>query len=276
MVTMMNFNEKLENIWERQNSLLCVGLDPDRDKIPNHLTSCEFPVYEFNKGIIDATHDLVCAYKPQIAYYSAYGYENQLEMTIDHIRIKYPDIPVILDAKRNDIGSTADMYAKEAFERYQADAVTVNPYMGSDTLMPFLKHKNKGIIVLCRTSNPGSGTFQELSVGKGKLYEAVAEKAVSEWNMNHNVLLVAGATNPDELSRIRKITGNMTILMPGLGAQGGDAEKAVSAGLNKQGKGLIINSSRGIIYAGSGQNYAKHARDAARDMRDEINRYRNT
>lgn len=270
----MKFTEKLEQVWKKQNSLLCVGLDPDIDKIPRHLCHQKYPVYEFNKGIIDVTRDLVCAYKPQIAYYAAFGIENQLEMTLEYIREKAPDIPIILDAKRNDIGSTAEMYAREAFDRYRADAVTVNPYMGTDTLLPFLERKDKGVIVLCRTSNKGSSTFQDLYVGKKKLYEVVAEKAVTEWNTHNNVLLVAGATNPEELKRIREITGDMTILMPGLGAQGGDAELAINAGLSSHGTGLIINSSRGIIYAGSGEQYTNEVRLAALKMRDEINRYR--
>ena len=190
------FIEKLRSAWVTNNSLLCVGLDPDLKKFPQVVRNSPHPIFEFNRKIIDATSDLVCAFKPQIAYYSAQQAEDQLLMTIDYIRNKYPNLPIILDAKRNDIGSTAEMYATEAFDRYGADAVTVSPYLGKDSLEPFLKRKDKGVIVLCRTSNPGAGDLQDLICDGKKLYEVVAQKCASEWNQNKNILLVVGATYP--------------------------------------------------------------------------------
>ena len=270
----MNFINAIKSAWENKDTLLCVGLDTDFNRVPLSIREEENPLFEFNRKIVDSTHDLVCAYKPQIAYYSASGSENELEMTIEYIHKNYPEIPVILDMKRGDIGSTAEKYAIEAFNRYNADAVTLNPYMGGDTLTPFLKHEDKGIIVICRTSNPGAGDIQDLESNGKKIYLIIAEKASREWNFNGNVLLVVGATYPGELSEIRSITGNMPFLVPGIGAQGGDVEKAVKNGMNSKGTGMIINSSRGIIYAGAGDNFAEAARDAAVKLRDEINRYR--
>lgn len=259
----------LDGLWQRHQSLLCVGLDPDLQKIPSALKSCEFPVFEFNKALIDATCDLVCAYKPQIAYYAGQGCENQLRMTMDYLRREYPHIPVILDSKRGDIGDTAEMYAREAFEHYKADAVTANPYMGGETLQPFLKNKDKGVFVLCRTSNPGAGEFQNLELQNPagrKLYEVVAEKAASEWNANGNVGLVVGATNPDELKRVRGLVGNMPLLVPGVGAQGGDLRKILAVGRTSAGTGLVINVSRSVIYASHGHDFA----DAARKVAEEL------
>jgi orotidine-5'-phosphate decarboxylase len=270
----MNFMETIEASWERKNSLLCVGLDTDLEKIPSHLLKRDKPLFEFNKDIIDATADLVCAYKPQIAFYAASGSEKALEMTIEYIHDRYPDIPVILDAKRGDIGSTAKMYAKEVFERYKADAVTVNPYMGFDTMTPFLEREEKGVIILCRTSNPGAKEIQDLEIQGKTLYQIIAGMAVDRWNYNGNVLLVVGATYPGELNEIRSIAVEIPFLVPGIGAQGGDVESAVSNGKNAKGTGMIINSSRGIIYAGDGEDFAKAARNAATQLRDEINRYR--
>jgi len=270
----MNFIKAIESSWEDNNSLLCVGLDPDLNKIPAHIRKMDEPIFEFNRAIIDATGDLVCAYKPQIAYYSPSRAEQQLEKTIEYIHMNHPGIPVILDAKRGDIGSTADMYAKEAFERYQADAVTVNPYMGGDTLEPFLKYKDKGVAILCRTSNPGARDIQDLTSGGEKIYRIIAAKASTAWNYNGNVILVVGATYPDELMEVRAIVGDMPLLVPGIGAQGGDVEKAVKNGVDSKGAGMIINSSRGIIYAGAGKDFAEAARVAAVDLRDEINKHR--
>jgi orotidine-5'-phosphate decarboxylase len=270
----MNFVEAVRSAWKKNNSLVCVGLDPDINKLPFHIRNMDNPIFEFNKAVIDATGDLVCAYKPQIAYYSAVGAEDQLKKTIEHIHRSYPDIPVILDAKRGDIGSTADMYAKEAFERYQADAVTVNPYMGGDTLDPFLKYRDKGVIILCRTSNPGARDIQDLVCGEEKIYRIIAAKALRDWNYNDNVALVVGATYPDELKEVREIIGEIPLLVPGIGAQGGDVEKAVKKGQDSFGAGMIINSSRGIIYAGSGADFAEAARAATVELRDEINNFR--
>jgi len=270
----MNFINTVRSAWGHKNTLLCVGLDPDPDKIPRHIRKMGEPLLEFNKAIIDSTCDLVCAYKPQIAFYSASKAENQLEATIDYIHTRYPDTPVILDAKRGDIASTASMYAREAFERYHADAVTVNPYMGGDTLDPFLKHKDKGIIILCRTSNPGAVDIQDLETNGKKIYRIIAYKASEEWNYNGNVLLVAGATYPLELKEIRSIVGDMPFLVPGIGAQGGDIEKTVRNGIDHNGAGMIINSSRSIIYASPEGDFAAAARNAAMNLRNEINLYR--
>jgi orotidine-5'-phosphate decarboxylase len=270
----MTFISAIEAQWKRENSLLCVGLDSDLYKIPAHLRKEDTPLFKFNKAIIDSTADLVCAFKLQIAYYSASGSEAELEMTIEHIHENYPEIPVILDAKRGDIGATAEMYAREAFERYKADAVTVNPYMGSDTLEPFLEHREKGIIVLCRTSNPGAKDIQDLNMDGKRLYQIIASMAVDKWNFNNNVLLVVGATYPKELKEIRSIVGDMPFLVPGIGAQGGDVQKTVTNGMDSKGTGMIINSSRGIIYASDGSDFAEAARSAAKRLRDEINQHR--
>jgi len=270
----MNFISAIEAAWEKKNTLLCVGLDPDLNKIPPHIRKMDTPVFEFNKAIIDSTSDLVCAYKPQIAYYSASGSEGELEMTIEYIHRNYPAIPVILDSKRGDIGSTANMYAMEAFDRYHADAVTLNPYMGGDTLEPFLNREEKGIIILCRTSNPGAKEIQDLESNGKKIYRIIAEKASKQWNYNGNILLVVGATYPRELSEIRAIAPDIHFLIPGIGVQGGDVEKAVRNGRNLNGTGMIINSSRAIIYASSGEDFAHAARTAAMWLRDEINLYR--
>ena len=270
----MNFIDTIEASWEKKNSLLCVGLDSDLEKIPSYLLKRDKPLFEFNKDIVDATADLVCAYKPQIAFYAASRSEDELEMTIEYIHDRYPEIPVILDAKRGDIGSTAKMYAKEVFDRYKADAVTVNPYMGFDTLTPFLEREERGVIILCRTSNPGAKDIQDLEINGKKLYQIVATMAVNRWNYNSNVLLVVGATYPRELNEIRSIVGEIPFLVPGIGAQGGDVESAVINGKNAKGTGMIINSSRGIIYASDGKDFAMAARNAAIQLRDEINRYR--
>lgn len=270
----MDFISEIRSSWENKNSLLCVGLDPDINRISTHIRETDEPIFEFNRAVIDATADIVCAYKPQIAYYAAYRAEQQLEKTIEYIHKSHPGIQVILDAKRGDIGSTAEMYAREAFERYRADAVTVNPYMGGDTLNPFLEYKEKGIVILCRTSNPGAGDIQDLVSGGEKIYRIIAAKASREWNRNANVALVVGATYPDELREVRSLAGDMPLLVPGIGAQGGDVEMAITNGKDARGAGMIINSSRGIIYAGEGKDYAEAARKAAIKLRDEINRYR--
>ena len=270
----MNFIKAIESSWQEKDSLLCVGLDPDISRIPSHFSNLKAPLFEFNKAIVDATADLVCAFKPQIAYYSASHAERDLELTIDYIHKSHPEIPVILDAKRGDIGSTSKMYAREAFDRYNADAITVNPYMGTDTLRPFLDQEDKGVIILCRTSNPGAKDIQDLDSNGKKLYQIVADKAVKEWNYTGNVLLVVGATYPKELKEIRSIVGDMPFLVPGIGAQGGDVESAVTNGKTGNGTGMIINSSRGIIYASNSDDFAEAARKAAVALRDEINHYR--
>ncbi len=270
----MNFMEKLNKAWAANNSLVCVGLDPDLKKLPACLAGESDPIFKFNKAIVDATHDLVCCYKPQAAYYAAYSADDQLKMTIDYIRTTYPEVPVILDVKRGDIGSTAEMYAKEAFERYNADSLTVNPYMGTDNLKPFLDYADRGVIVLCRTSNPSSCELQELVCDGKTIYEHVAILARDKWNYNQNVALVIGATFPEELAKIRAMCPDMPFLVPGVGAQGGDVQKVVENGCTKAGTGLMINSSRGIIYADKSEKFAEGARKAALELRDLINQFR--
>ena len=263
----MNFQEKLDRIVKKNNSLLCVGLD-------QHL-------FSFNQKIIKQTFDLVCAYKPNSAFYEAEGVGGirELKLTCDYLR-KNPEIPVILDAKRGDIGSTNKGYIKYAFDYLGVDAITLHPYLGRESIEPFLKLKDKGFFILCKTSNPGAGEFQDLLVAKNsptrngrhklvnkKLYKYVAEKVNVEWNTVGNCMLVVGATYPKELKEIRKIVGEMTILIPGVGAQGGDIEKTVKAGLNSEKKGIIVNSSRGIIFS-------ENPRIEAEKLRDKINKYR--
>lgn len=270
----MTFIEKLQQAWATRNSLLCVGLDPAVERIPAHLRDNEMPLFAFNKAIIDATAEFACAFKPQIAYYAGVGAETELERTIAYIHETQPNLPVILDAKRGDIGATAEQYANEAFDRYKADAVTVNPYMGGDTLQPFLNRVDKGTIILCRTSNPGAADIQNFESNGKKLYQHVAEKAAGEWNSNGNVLLVVGATYPRELGEVRAIVGDMPLLVPGIGAQGGDVERCLANGKTADGTGMVINSSRGIIYAGNGAGFADAAGQAAKELRDALNRYR--
>lgn len=268
----MSFMEALRGAWRRNTSLVCVGLDPDLAKLPACVKSKKNPIFEFNKALVDATLDLVCCYKPQAAYYAGQGADEELLMTIKYIKGRCPDVPVILDAKRADIGSTSEMYAKEAFDRYGADALTVNPYMGMDALKPFLDRKDKGVVILCRTSNAGAKEIQELKVEGTELYKHVARMAATTWNYNSNVLLVTGATCPEELGEVRRIVGDsVPLLVPGVGAQGGDLEKVLEYGLNKEGNGLAINSSRGIIYASKGDDFAEAARKATLELRDAIN-----
>lgn len=270
----MVFIEKLRKAWSKHNSLVCVGLDTDLEKVPQLLKTEPQPIFRFNKAIIEATHDLVCAYKLQIAYYSAVGAEDQLLSTIEYIKSFAPDIPVILDAKRGDIGATAKLYAQEVFDRYQADAVTVNPYMGGDTLRPFLDYSDKGVIILCRTSNPGAADLQDYQQDGTTLYQHVAKLAKDKWNYNDNVALVVGATYPEELKEIRSIIGNLPLLVPGVGAQGGDVKAVINNGSDSNGAGLIINSSRGIIFASNGIDFAEAARNATLKLQSEINRCR--
>ena len=267
----MTFYQKLENAWSSRRSLVCVGLDPDLGRIPEFLREREHPIFAFNRQIIDATADLVCAFKPQVAYYSGQGAEDQLAMTLRYLRERYAEIPVILDAKRGDIGSTARMYAREAYDRYGADAVTVNPYLGGDTLEPFLERSDKGVVVLCRTSNPGAGDIQDLVCGGEKVYAIIARKAAREWNGNGNVVLVVGATYPEQLKEVRNIVGEMPLLVPGVGAQGGEVEAVVAAGLSRAGSGMIVNASRSIIFASGGENFAEASRAATVSLRDSIN-----
>ena len=265
------FLQQLESAMSVNESLVCVGLDPEPERFPQHLRGTPQAILEFNRAIIDATADLVCAYKPQIAHYAAEAAEDQLQDTIRYIRERAPGIPVILDSKRGDIGSTAGKYAREAFERYGADAVTVNPWLGRDSVEPFLEYADKGVVILCRTSNAGARELQDLDIGGRKLYQVLAEKVANEWNSRGNCLLVVGATYPAELADIRARTGGMTFLVPGVGAQGGDVEQAVRSGRRADGRGLVINSSRGILYAGSGEDFAAAARRATLELRAAVN-----
>jgi len=270
-----SFTQQLQAAWASQGSMLCVGFDPDPKRIPASLAGKPEAIFEFCRAIADATADLVCAFKPQIAYFASQGAETQLEKLISHLKTHYPHIPVILDAKRGDIGSTAEHYAMEAFERYGADAVTVNPYMGFDSIEPYLRYSQKGVIVLCRTSNPGGSDLQFLKNGSTgeSLYLEVAKLAAKRWNTSGQLGLVVGATFPEEIAKVRSLVGDMPLLIPGIGAQGGDIAATVNAGsiAQKPGTGMIINSSRAILYASSGEDFAQAARKVALSTRDALN-----
>ena len=266
-----SFVARLAAAWRRNDSLVCVGLDPEPERFPAAVAGESQPIFAFNKAIVDATADLVCAYKPQFALYAAHGAEEQLHRTIEYIQRTHPHVPVILDSKRGDVGNTAERYAIEAFDRYGADAVTVNPYLGGDSLEPFLKREDKGVIVLCRTSNPGARDVQDLEIGGRRLYHAIAELAAAKWNSRGNCMLVVGATYPRELAEVRQIVGEMPLLVPGVGAQGGDVAQAVSNGQTASGAGLMISSSRAILYASSSPDFAEAARKAAATLREQIN-----
>lgn len=273
-----NFRELLEAQWDK-NNFVCVGLDSEFKKMPAAVKDiCREPrwMMTFNEAIVDATKDLVCAYKPNIAFYAAHGDSGMtsLRNTFEYIREVAPDVPVILDAKRADIGNTNAGYVQEAFDFFGADAITVNPYLGQDALKPFLDRKDKGIFVLCRTSNDGADEFQNLRVCGSELFCHVARHVASYWNENGNCGLVVGATYPDELHRIRGSVDDMPILIPGIGAQGCDLEQTIAAGKDRRGRGMIINSSRGIIFASNGPDFAEAARREAIKLRDQINRFR--
>lgn len=275
----MNFYSKLDHIIQKNKSYLCVGLDPDLKLLPASYAGLKNPFFEFNKEIINATADLVCAYKPQIAYYSALGLEADLEMTIKYIKEKYPSVVTILDSKRGDIDSTAKQYARESFDRYQADTVTVNAYMGQDVITPFLEYESKGLFILCKTSNPHGGDFQDLKIHSSDgteeyLYENLARKVSSQWNTKNNLGLVVGGTYIEALKKIRSLAPEMPLLIPGLGAQGADLNQILSSASHLKNKRLIINASRSIIFAGQGHDFALKARQKAQDyqnvMRDFI------
>ena len=270
----MSFKSKLETSWKKNNSLVCVGLDPLVSKMPVHIQSMQNPIFEFSKAIIDSTANYVCAFKPQIAYFSSQRAEGDLEKTINYIHTHYPEIPVILDAKRADFSVTAEQYAIEAFDRYKADAVTIVPFQGTDALKPYLDRSDKGIILLCKTSNPGSSDLQDLKVNDEPLYQVIAKKAATDWNYNNNVSLVVGATHPNELREVRKIVGDIPLLVPGVGAQGGNIESSILSGKTPSGTGLIVSASRSVIYASSKKDFAEEARRVVVKMKDEINHYR--
>ena len=262
----MSFVSSLQAAWQQADSMLCVGLDPDPSRLPPHLAGRSDAVFEFCRTIVDATAGFACAFKPQIAYFAAARAEDQLEALIAHIHLDHPGKPVILDAKRGDIGATAGQYAREAFERYRADAVTVNPYMGFDSIEPWLAWRDRGVILLCRTSNPGGSDLQALDVGGERLFERVARLAAGPWNVSGQLGLVVGATFPAELARVRAIAGDLPLLVPGIGAQGGDVEATVRAG----GRRMIVNSSRAILYASGGADFAQAAAAVARTTRDAL------
>ena len=259
------YNARVEAI----NSLLCVGLDSAPDRLPARFQGAEAPQFAFNRWIIEQTHPYVSAYKPNIAFYEAAGDAGlrALRLTLDYLRAEHPAILTICDAKRADIGSTNAGYVAAIFDWLGFDALTLHPYLGQEALGPFLSRADKGCIILCRTSNPGAGELQDLDVGGKPLWQAVAERVRDEWNILGNCMLVVGATYPDELGRVRALVGDMPLLVPGLGAQGGDVEATVRAGLDSQGRGLILNSARGIIFADD-------PAQAARELRDAINRWR--
>jgi orotidine-5'-phosphate decarboxylase len=272
----MAFVKQLEQAWRRNESLVCVGLDPEPARFPAGLRDAPDAIFAFCRDIVDATADLVCCFKPQIAHFAALRAEDALERLIAHIHAQHPGLPVILDAKRGDIGSTAQNYAIEAFDRYAADAVTANPYLGRDSVQPFVDRADRGVVLLCRTSNPGARDLQDLVVSSTgqPLYRHVAMLVAREWNVNGNCALVVGATYPRELAEVREIVGAMPLLVPGVGAQGGDVAAVVQNGKSAAGTGLIVSSSRAILYAGADGDFAAAARRATQVLRDEINRYR--
>lgn len=269
---MTSFAERLQIAQTVSRGLVCVGLDPDPAKIPADLAAEQRPLLAFNRRIVDATCGVAAAYKPQIAFYSALAAEGELAASIAYVRERAPHALVILDAKRSDIGNTAEAYAREAFDRYGADAVTVNPYMGDDSIRPFIARPDRGAVVLCRTSNPGARDFQDLEVGGLPLYRAVAARAAAAWNERRNLMLVVGATFPREMADLRAAHPDIPFLVPGIGAQGGDLDATLAAGLDRAGAGLLINSSRAIIYAGGGAAGAIGA--AAHELWRAIERHR--
>lgn len=265
----MTFEEKLNAAVEKKNSLVCVGLDSDFEKLPEEFKNSKNPQFEFNKKIISETEGLASSYKLNSAFYEARGTDGiiDLKLTFDFLNENYPDIPTVLDAKRADIGNTNNGYVQFAFDYLNADAITLHPYLGHEALQPFLEREDKGIIILCKTSNPGGGEIQDLKIHNEPLYKYIAQTVVSLWNNKNNCLFVIGATYPQELSEIRSIAPQMTFLIPGIGAQGGDLKSTMENGLRDDKKGLIIHSARGIIFSNS-------PKLAAKKLRDEINTFR--
>ena len=261
----------LRQAQQAHDSMLCVGLDPEPSKFPGHWRGDAARTYEFCAAIVDATQDLACAFKPQIAYFAAQRAEDALERLIAHIHRVAPGVPVILDAKRGDIGATAEQYASEAFDRYRADALTLSPFMGFDSIEPYLRHPDKGLILLCRTSNPGGSDLQAQALaGGGLLYEHIARLAAGPWNAGGQLGLVVGATFPGEIARVRELAPTLPLLIPGIGAQGGDAEATVRAGLREAGP-IIVSSSRAILYAAADEDFAQAARRVAQATRQQLN-----
>jgi len=265
----MSIIDKLNARIDAVNSLLCVGLDSNIDRLPDEFQVQMHPQFEFNRAIIELTHEYVCAYKPNIAFYEARGEKglHDLRLTMDYLQAEHPDIVTICDAKRGDIGSTSAAYATAIFDDLGFDMVTLQPYLGKDAIQPFLDYADKGCIILCRTSNAGARDFQDLEVDGEPLWKVVAGSVCQDWNEHDNCMLVVGATYPQEMQIIRNLVGEMTLLVPGIGVQGGNVEQTVTAGKNSAGRGLIINSSRGIIFS---EDPAR----AAQELRDGINEYR--
>jgi orotidine-5'-phosphate decarboxylase len=274
----MTFLEQLRQAERTNGSLLCVGLDPEPAKFPAAMRGDASKIYDFCAAIVDATADLVIAFKPQIAYFAAHGAEAQLERLMEHMRRTAPQVPIILDAKRGDIGSTAEQYAKEAFERYGADCVTLSPFMGFDSVQPYLKYHGKGAFLLCRTSNPGGDDLQNQRLagldGQPTLFEHIAALVQGPWNLNGQLGLVVGATYPAEIERVRAVAPTVPLLIPGVGAQGGDAVATVKAGYRAANgettAPIVVNSSRAVIYASSGADFAQAARTAAIATREQL------
>lgn len=276
----LSFSEKLHTRQRSSHSLLCVGLDPDFSKLPEHIKAANLPlsekIYTFNKAIIDATAEYVSCFKPQSAFYEGMGEQgiSALFQTMQYLKQTYPEIPVILDAKRGDIGSTNAGYVSFAFEHLKVDAVTVHPYLGKEAMQPFLDQKEKGIFVLVKTSNSGSGEFQDLKINDTPLYQYIAQQVTTVWNTHKNVSIVVGATYPEELVAVRDMVGeDIIFLIPGLGAQGGKVQDIIK-GLNKQKSGGILSASRSVLYASAGEDFAQKAGEEAKKLRDEINQYR--
>lgn len=265
----MNAIEKYNQRVDRVNSLLCVGMDSDINRLPNGAAQTQYPQRDFNYHIIDETVEYAAAYKFNIAFYEARGEQGiaELKASVQFLHDTYPDVLAICDAKRSDIGNTSAAYAQAIFDYLGFDAVTLNPYLGRTALQPFLEYEDKGCIILCRTSNQGSGEFQNLLIDNTPMWQIVAQKVSNEWNDNNNCMLVIGANHPQELQQVRDIVGNMTLLIPGIGAQGGDIQAVMQNGLNSKNKGLIISSSRGIIFNAN-------PKIAAQTLRDQINEFR--
>ena len=274
----MTFIEQLRKAERINGSLLCVGLDPEPTKFPASMKGDASRIFDFCAAIVDATADLVIAFKPQIAYFAAHGAEAQLERLMEHMRRTAPNVPIILDAKRGDIGSTAEQYAKEAFERYGADCVTLSPFMGFDSVQPYLKYHGKGAFLLCRTSNPGGDDLQNQRLadvaGQPTLFEHIASLVQGPWNLNGQLGLVVGATYPTEIERVRKVAPTVPLLIPGVGAQGGDAVATAKAGYRAANgettAPIVVNSSRAVLYASAGADFAQAARTAAIATRDQL------
>jgi orotidine-5'-phosphate decarboxylase len=263
----VDFADKLRAAWRTSGGALCVGLDPIVERMPAAIAAGPRPILTFNKLVVDTVGDLVCAFKPQFAHHAAVGAEEDLAETIAHIRRRWPHAVVILDAKRGDIGSTADMYAREAFDRYDADAVTVNPYIGDDSVTPFLRRPDRAAVVLCRTSNAGAALIQDARVDDEPLYLMIARRAERMWNAQGNVMLVVGGTHLEDLARVRAAAPTLAFLVPGVGEQGAAAADVVRAGRRADGLGLVVSASRSILYAGSQSRIRAAAEALYRDLK---------